>query len=301
MNTGTIFDIRRFSIHDGPGIRTTVFFKGCPLSCQWCHNPESQARQPELWFRSQRCIRCAACLTVCEQGAISLDGDFPTSDPEKCTLCGTCATACATEAREIVGREMSVGQVIAEVERDLIFYEETNGGVTFSGGEPLLQAAFLKELMLEFREREIHIALDTCGYSNWKAFDCLRHLVDLFLFDLKLIDDVKHRKYTGVSNRPILNNLQQLTREGHALILRLPVIPGITDSNHDLSQIGQFVAALPGRPPVEILPYHSTGVAKYQRLGKKYLLHTLPFPSSERMSEIAETLQSYGLEVKIGG
>jgi pyruvate formate lyase activating enzyme len=300
LNTGNIFDIRRFSIHDGPGIRTTIFFKGCPLACQWCHNPESQARLPELWFRTQYCIRCLACLDACDRGAISLNGDDPAFDLENCTLCGTCAAACATGARAVVGQEMSLGHVIAEVERDRIFYDETGGGATISGGEPLLQGSFLRALLSELREREIHTTLDTCGYSSWKTLDSLRQMVDLFLFDLKLIDDAKHRHYTGVSNGLILDNLQQLSAQGHGIILRLPVIPGITDSPDDLLQFGRFVSALPGRPPVEILPYHATGAVKYDRLGKSYLLSSLRPPSRDRVEEIAETLQKFGLAVKIG-
>ena len=224
MITGKVFDIKKFSIHDGPGIRTTVFFKGCPLSCRWCHNPESQALEPEMMLWANRCIRCEACLPVCKQGAISRDGDFAPTDGEKCVLCGACVEACHAGAREIVGREMTVAQVMAEIERDVAFYDESNGGVTFSGGEPLWQAGFLLALLQACQEKEIHTALDTCGFAPWEMLDAIREHVDLFMYDLKLMDDAKHRDFTGVSNELILKNLQALSQRGHDIVLRVPIV-----------------------------------------------------------------------------
>ena len=301
MTKGIVFDIKKFSIHDGPGIRTTVFFKGCPLSCWWCHNPESQASEPELVFRESRCIRCGACLEVCTQGAISWDGDVVSTDGERCTLCGDCVQVCYAEAREIAGQEMTAAQVMTEIERDIPFYDESDGGVTFSGGEPLLQRDFLLALLRACKEKEIHTALDTCGFATWETLDSIRKHVDLFLYDLKLMDDAKHRKFTGVSNKLILANLQALSLRGHDIILRVPIIPGINNDNENIRQIGTFAAALPHLNQVDILPYHHAAVEKYRRLKKVYGLPETHPPSDERMAKIAQILEEFGLQVKTGG
>jgi len=298
---GLIFDIRRFSIHDGPGIRTTVFLKGCPLSCWWCHNPESQSPGPELWLRSGRCIRCGECVKACREGAITLQEDAYVTDLERCNLCGACLEVCTTEARQIVGKQMSVAQVLAEIERDIPFYDESNGGITISGGEPLQQRKFLLALLKSCQEKDIHTVLDTCGYASWKTLDALRPYVDIFLYDLKLIDDSRHRQFTGVSNRLILQNLRRLLQAGHAVVLRVPVIPGVTDGEDDLRQLGSFISGLPGSPRVELLPYHRAAMGKYERLNRGYHLQEVMPPSPEQMQEVAEVLQSYGLVVKIGG
>lgn len=301
MTSGIVFDIKKFSIHDGPGIRTTVFFKGCPLSCWWCHNPESQALEPERIYWENRCIRCGACQEVCEQEAISFEGDFPLTDDERCTLCGSCVQACYSQAREIVGREMVAAQVIAEIERDIPFYEESGGGVTFSGGEPLSQVGFLLALLQACQERDIHTAVDTCGFAPWESFDRIRERVGLFLYDLKLMDNLRHRKFTGVSNDLVLKNLQALSQRGHHIALRVPIIPGINDDDENLHQMGAFAAGLPHLDRLDILPYHHAATSKYERLDKSYGLSQARPPSDERMAEIAEALRGFGLPVKIGG
>jgi pyruvate formate lyase activating enzyme len=299
--TGIVFDIQRFSIHDGPGIRTTVFFKGCPLSCWWCHNPESQAPEPEVIFRATRCIRCGACLSVCPQGAISWDSDAISTDREKCTQCGACVQVCYSEAREAVGREMTVDQVMAEIERDVAFYDESDGGVTISGGEPLWQADFLLAILRACQEHEIHAALDTCGFSPWETLDAIRVHVDLFLYDLKSMDDAKHRSFTGVSNELILKNLQALSERGHNIVLRVPIIPGINDDDGNIRQTGAFAAALPHLRRVDLLPYHHTGADKYDRLDRTYGLPETRPPSDKRLADIAQILRGFGLQVNVGG
>jgi pyruvate formate lyase activating enzyme len=299
--TGTVFDIKKFSIHDGPGIRTTVFFKGCPLRCWWCHNPESQALGPELMVRANRCIQCEACLSACTHGAISRDSGVISTDAAKCVACGACAEVCYAEARQIVGREMTVAQVVAEIERDVPFYDESGGGVTFSGGEPLLQPGFLLALLRACQEREIHTALDTCGFAPWETLDRVREYVDLFLYDLKLMDDDGHLKFTGVSNELILRNLQALSRRGHNVVVRVPVIPGINDDDENVRRIGTFAAALPSLQRVDLLPYHHAGAQKYHRLHKVYELPDARPPSDGRMAEIGQVLRGFGLHVKIGG
>jgi pyruvate formate lyase activating enzyme len=297
---GTVFDIRKYSIHDGPGIRTTVFFKGCPLNCWWCHNPESQAKKPEILFRQPRCIQCDTCLVVCQEGAISRIEGVTLIDPEKCTLCGDCLENCYAQALEIAGRSMTVDEVLAEIEQDIIFYDQSGGGATFSGGEPLLQHDFLKGLLQACAARGIHTVLDTCGYAPWKALDDLREFVGVFLYDLKLIDEAQHRHYTGVPNRLILKNLQRLSDLGQSIIVRIPVIPGMNDQEDNLRQMGKFLSGLSSPERIDLLPYHTVGLSKYISMQKQYRLNEVQTPSEERMAELAEILRGYGLKIKIG-
>jgi pyruvate formate lyase activating enzyme len=299
--TGSIFDIQRYCIHDGPGIRTTVFFKGCPLRCAWCHNPEGLTRSPGLMVRPNLCIGCLSCLPACPQGAIrSIDG-LPETDRTRCTACGACAAACPTGAREIAGKEMTPAEVMAVVERDLPFYEESGGGVTFSGGEALLQVEFLRRLLVECHRMGIHTTLDTSGYAPWSAFESIRHDVDLFLFDLKGIDEPSHRRYTGVSNRRILDNLQALSCLGHSIIVRSPLIPGVNDSPPAVQALGEFLQTLPHLDHLDLIPYHRIGVEKYRRLGVPYPFEEAGPPSQAEVEAAAAHLRSFNLTVHIGG
>ncbi len=295
-----VFDVKKFSVHDGPGIRTTVFFKGCPLDCWWCHNPESQSLKPELMFQARRCIRCEACLPLCTQGAIAVQNGAVYTDGDKCILCGDCVRACYAQAREMVGREMTVTQVMAEVEQDVAFYDESGGGVTFSGGEPLSQRAFLLALLRACREKEIHTVLDTCGFAPWEALDSVRQYVDLFLYDVKLVDGDRHCQYTGVPNDLILSNLRALAERGHSIVLRVPIVPGVNDAAEDVRQIGKLAADL-GLERVDILPYHHIAAEKYVRLNKVYRLDDVQAPLGESLAEITQILQGFGLQVQRGG
>jgi pyruvate formate lyase activating enzyme len=298
---GFVFDIKRFSIHDGPGIRTTIFFKGCPLNCWWCHNPESQASRPERVFRANRCIRCGACLDACEQHAISWRGDDISTDEEVCILCGDCVEICNTGAREIAGQERTVKEVMTEIVRDVPFYDQSGGGATFSGGEPLLQKDFLYSLLRSCKGTGIHTALDTCGYSPWKILDDLHEYVDLYLYDLKFVDDSRHREFTGVSNEVILGNLQALSERGYNIFLRVPVIPGVNDDDENISQIGAFAASLPHLDRLDILPYHHAAVYKHERMNKICPLPKTRPPSDGRMLQVTQTLKEFGIKVKMGG
>lgn len=300
MTTGIVFDIKRFSIHDGPGIRTTVFLKGCPLTCWWCHNPEGQAPRQELILRPDRCLACGACVEICPQGAIAWEQNATVTDRERCTVCGACIEVCYAGARELAGQRMTVAEVMDEVERDVAFYDRSGGGVTVSGGEPLSQPVFLCELLRACKERSFHTALDTCGFAPWNVLDDARENVDLFLYDLKLMDDGRHREKTGVSNAPLLKNLWRLSRCGHRIVIRIPIIPGINDDEENVRAIGAFAAELPSLERVDLLSYHRIGRHKYRQLGKVCPMPEVGPPADDRLIEVARWLRGYGLEVNRG-
>lgn len=296
MTSGIIFDIRRYAIHDGPGIRTAVFFKGCPLACWWCHNPEGKSSQPQLIFRSNRCQRSKACLEVCPPGAISwVDG--PITDWQICDGCGKCVEVCYAGAREMVGRIVSVDQVMAEVERDMLFYDQSGGGVTFTGGEPMFQREFLQEALLACKNQGFHTTVDTSGHVSWEGFMMINPLVDLFLYDLKLMDETKHKQYTSVSNQTILDNLQMLSSAKAHIIVRIPLIPGVNDDDENIEQSASFLAGLHYLDGVELMPYHEIGLAKYQALGMKYKLESTQPATKQRIEEIENILIHYHLPV----
>lgn len=301
MSKGIVFDIMRFSTHDGPGIRTTVFLKGCPLNCAWCHNPESQSIKPELMVRPNLCILCRACLQACPQGAIALQDGQIATDTHRCVQCAACVESCYTDAREWVGQEMTVDAVMVEVVKDIPIYDESNGGVTFSGGEALMQPDFLADLLVACQQRGIHTALDTSGFAPWAAFERVRNRVDLFLYDLKAVSDAVHRQATGVSNALILANLHRLAQFGHAIILRMPLVPGVNDGEADLRAAVQLAASLPGVVRLDVLPYHKIGMDKYQRLNRSYPMAQTEPPSSQQVDQAVTILRQTGIPIQVGG
>lgn len=301
MSSGTIFDIKKFAIHDGPGVRTTVFLKGCPLGCWLCHNPESQGFEPELMLRDGRCDRCGDCVEACPPDAITLNGTGVHVDRSRCDLCGACVDACLVGALEIAGREVTAVEVMQQIEKDTIYYDESGGGVTFSGGEPLSQAEFLLDLLRSCQARGIRTALDTCGHAAPAVFQEVAENVDLFLYDLKLLDERRHDEFTGDTNDTILDNLRWLAERGADVVVRFPLLPGINDDDENLRALAKFLTSLPKSYPVDILPYHRLGVDKYTRLDREHRMPQLEPPTQGDVLAVATQLHDYGLHVTVRG
>lgn len=300
MTSGQVFDIRRYSIHDGPGIRTTVFFKGCPLACQWCHNPEGQSYSRELMLLPNRCVACGACVEACPQGAVTEVNGRWITDRSLCNVCGICAEVCFADSRQLVGEQKTADEIMAVLELDKAFYRH-QGGVTFSGGEPLSQPKLLAELLLACRQKGIHVAVDTCGYAPSDLFLSLLPHIDLVLYDLKLMDPEMHKRFTGVSNELILHNLSLLATSGTPYWVRVPVIPGVTDTPANLSEITTFLAGLPTPPKVFLLPYHNVASNKYANLGLSYKLAPLPVPTEAELARLDTFFSTAGVPVQHGG
>lgn len=264
--TGRVFDVQRFSLHDGPGIRTVVFFKGCPLRCAWCANPESQRAEPEIaWFES-RCALCGRCAEACPSGAITMVGGRPLTDRRLCAACAECAAACARGARRLLGYETTVDEVMDEVRRDAVFYRRSGGGVTFSGGEPLSQPDLLLECLRRCRRWGYDTTVETCGQARWEDLRAAAEVADLFLYDLKQLDSARHRALTGQGNELIVGNLERLLDMGAAVVARVPVVPGANDDRESLGALAGFVARHSGISRVELLPCHQLGLHKYEAL-----------------------------------
>jgi pyruvate formate lyase activating enzyme len=266
---GVVFDIQHYAIYDGPGIRSVVFLKGCPLRCAWCHNPESWTRSPEIAYDAERCLLCGTCVGVCPNGALSLDGGGVYRDAAACTLCGKCAAACEAHARELVGRERTAGEVAELVLRDKPFYDSTGGGVTVSGGEPTVQHPFLLELLSLLKQRGVHTALETCGYFEERLIGELVRMVDLFLYDVKHVDGALHDAFTGVHSERIAANFRSLLArvETARVIPRIPLIPGFNTDAEGFDGILTFLLEAGYRGAVHLMPYNSMSRTKYQKVG----------------------------------
>jgi pyruvate formate lyase activating enzyme len=300
--TGRIFDIKKYSIHDGPGIRTTVFFKGCPLGCLWCHNPEGIDMAPELMHWPSRCSRCYACISACPPGAISKDGSGAVViDTNTCDHCGKCAEACLYDAMQVVGKETTVDDLVREIEKDRVFYEQSGGGATFSGGDPLAQPEFLEELLDALRDRGIRTAVDISGFAPAPLLDRISGRTDLILFDLKIMDEAKHRDLTGVPNARILENLKRLAANGTEVWVRIPLLAGVNDDEENIDATIAFLKSLRNIKNIGLLPYHSGGNEKARRLGKESCFKTFEAPSEDRLTAIETAFRGAGFDVTRGG
>lgn len=300
MTSATITNIQKFSVHDGPGIRTTVFLKGCPLRCWWCHNPENYCINHEIMFFQERCNGCGTCVKRCPEDAIEIKDAYPLRDESKCTLCGKCVDFCPNSAMEYAGRDVTAREIMKEIIKDQIFYEESGGGVTFSGGEPLMYPDFLSEVLKSTKTRGIHATVDTSGQAPWESFEKIIDYVDLFLYDIKIMDNDKHSKYMGMGNKTILENLKKLSERGANIYIRMPIIAGINDDEH-IDESIEFLSKL-NIIQVNLLPYHKMGMDKHKRLGMEYrLTGEEERPLEEKMEEIADKFKKAGIKVKIGG
>lgn len=303
---GTIFNIQKFSIHDGPGIRTTVFFKGCPLRCWWCHNPESLSNKVQLMINSSKCTLCGKCVEVCPNSAFKIKNEKELIYlKNKCNFEGQCAYYCPTDAIEIVGEVKSLEEVMKEIEKDKVFYETTEGGVTFSGGEPFNQTEFLLELIKESKNKDISVAVDTSGMTFWENIQKTTDYVDYYLYDLKMMDREKHKKYTGLDNGLILDNLKKLDQELEGkkgkIFLRLILLEGINDSDQDIDLILDFIKDLKNIQQVNLLPYHKMGREKYQRLNLEYKMSGEEKPDDNKLKDIKAKFERNKYLTVIGG
>jgi pyruvate formate lyase activating enzyme len=300
---GHIFNIQHYSIHDGPGIRTTVFMKGCPLSCLWCQNPESQLLLPELFFNVEKCTGCGKCVQDCPKVAIKIIERHSKTNRKLCDGCGKCAEVCPNEARSLMGRYVTAEEIFKEVSGDSIFYQRSGGGITLSGGEPLAQPDFAVSLLKLCRDAGIHTALDTCGYAKWKTIKQVSKYVDLVLYDFKPMDPKEHKKCTGVSNDLILDNARRIYHElSIPMLARVPIIPGYNDSGKNLEATVRFVTnELSSSIKIHLLPYHRLGETKYERLEKAGNLTSIEPPSEEYMVKLQQMVERLGLQAYIGG
>ncbi len=301
--TGVIFDVKRYSVHDGPGVRTTAFLKGCTLRCLWCHSPESQRPEPEVVYIPEICLGCGECAKACPLGLLA--GGPAALDRVACQGCGRCADSCYAGALRLVGRRIGVAELVALLDRDRLLHEVSGGGVTLSGGEPALQPAFAASVLEELRGRGHHTAVETAGNVPWDHLALLAGNADLILYDLKHVSPAAHRSLTGAGNERVLANLSAISalaaRGATGLLVRMPVVPGRNDAAGDVEAAASFLASLPGLDGVELLPYHNLGVPKYAGLGRQYAIVDQASPEPGRMREIAAVLAGRGLKVSVEG
>lgn len=298
---GIIFNIQKFSVHDGPGIRTTVFMKGCPLSCQWCSNAESMSPEPELGIIREMCNSCKKCLDVCPEDAIRLDNDVIQFDRERCTACGECAAVCPPGAITIYGRRVIVDEVFKEISKDKSFYEGSGGGITVSGGEPLQQADFVAALFMRCREESIDTCLDTCGCASAEALEKVLPFTGYVLFDIKHMDAEKHKQFTGVTNDLILRNAEIVANSGIQVLFRIPLIEGVNDTAENIEETGRFLKTLGNSAAIELLPYHRLGIGKYRTLDRPYPGKSFITPAPEKIEAVRQVFEENGIRCTVGG
>lgn len=296
---GRVFNIQRFSVNDGVGIRTIVFLKGCPLKCKWCSNPESQESTIQLIYNEANCIKCGRCIKKCNKDAIYYEDNICKIHWDKCNNCGECVDSCFGKALELEGKDLTVEEVIIEIKKDYSHFLRSNGGLTISGGEPLMQKEFTRELLLEAKRNGINTAIETTAYAKEEDIKEILPLVDMFLLDIKSINNEKHIEFTGVSNEIILNNAKLIAKEGKEVIIRVPIIPKFNDDIKSIREIARFVRALEVVDMINLLPYHKLGVNKYRSLGRKYELDKLELLTEEKIARLKKEVVKEGLLCKI--
>ncbi|PAB59251.1 trans-4-hydroxy-L-proline dehydratase activase [Anaeromicrobium sediminis] len=299
MKRGLITNIQKCSIHDGPGIRTTIFFKGCSMKCSWCHNPETQSYIPEMMYNSEKCNLCGSCVKACSKNALTLKDEFIHLDSHLCSLCGKCIDYCINNTREIIGTQYTVSELMKEIEKDKIFYDESGGGVTLSGGEVMTQVDFVTDLVKRCKSKGISVAIDTCGHVNYESFEKILDYVDLFLYDIKIMDPLIHQKHTLVDNNLVLSNLEKLANDKANINIRIPLIEDINTDTDNIEKIIHLLKRL-NLKKVNLLPYHNTGNHKYERLKMDYEKN-LKAPSEEDLNYIKSIFEKNDFNVKIGG
>lgn len=299
-----ITNIQKFSIHDGDGIRTTVFFKGCPLKCRWCHNPETQRFEREMQIDREKCTGCGACAAICPSGAIHMEEGRPIWDADACTFCGKCENFCPTGIREIIGREYTVKELLKELMKDQMFYEESGGGVTLSGGEVMaMDIDYILELAKELKRQDVTLTIDTCGYVPYDRFQKILPYVNTFLYDIKVLDPEIHKEYMGTDNKLILDNLVRLAKDGARIYIRIPTVKEVNGNEKSMREIIAFLQEHDIHPAqVNLLPYHDTGSGKYRKLDMEYKGTDLHAPDREEMEAFVALFQNAGFKnTKIGG
>jgi pyruvate formate lyase activating enzyme len=296
-----VISITRMTVHNGPGIRTLILFKGCPLRCVWCSTPESQKETPEIAFYPDKCIRCDDCLPACPRNAITAGDKAVIIDGELCDNCGRCADVCYSEALRLLGRQYTVDELVYEVKKDDVVFRHSGGGVTVSGGEPLLEPEFALELFRAFKRSGINLGVDTCGYVPRKNIEAVFPYIDFFLWDIKHMDDDTHREHTGVSNRLILDNLRFVSGNNIPVYLRVPVIPGYNDSEENLRAVCEFARGLSSLVEIDLLPLHHLGETRYAALGREYPIEGITLLRDDVLTEMKHLVESYGLKCNITG
>jgi len=297
-----IFDIRRYSINDGPGIRITIFMKGCPLKCAWCHNPESQSPEVQKLYTASKCIGAQDCIEVCPENALTLTPEGIVTNFDLCNLCGKCAEACPSKAIQMSGKLYGVEELMQIIERERVHIDQSGGGVTFSGGEPLMHPEFLVEMLKACGEKELHRAVDTCGFASTETLLEVAKHTDLFLYDLKLINPDQHKKWTGVSNQLILKNLKILVETGAKINIRIPLIKNVNSGSAEITEMARFICNLSGEKPlVNLLPYHNIASGKYRKLEMKYNIQGMEEPSETDILKSVAIFNQFKIEVEVGG
>lgn len=296
-----IFAVKRYALHDGPNIRMTIFFKGCPLACWWCHNPEGIDFHSKVLFLADKCVGCGECVGHCPEKALRLAEEGVVRNNDKCTSCATCVQVCPALAHEATGRNMSIAEIVAEIKKDLPFFDQSGGGITCSGGEPLSQPESLLALLRASGQLGIHRTVDTSGFARVETLLEVAQHCELFLYDIKHMDSTIHERFTGVANELILSNLRALSDNGHAIRVRIPLIGGVNDDEKNIRATGAFVAGCKGVQGIDILPYHPSATAKYRKLGQLYKGAALAAPTKAHIAEIADALRKYIVDVNIGG